>query len=169
MTVGRRTAVCIVLASALVGDAALGAVRPAAVRPPVLLLAAVVAVATCGGVRAGMLAGFAAGIVLDALSGPASLAGVHTLTALLAGTTVGYARRHAHRAGAFALIAGGLAVTGAGVVSVALHRLLGYAGGDMIDGVAVPALVAGTVVTPLAHRALRHFSSWPLSQHTLRT
>jgi hypothetical protein len=100
-----------------------------------------------------------------------SLVGVHTLTALFAGTVVGYERRHLRASVwspvAFASIVGGLATATAAALSVALHRLLGATVSDVF-GSAAAALVVGALVTPLAQRALGRRAHRPLSQRSPR-
>jgi rod shape-determining protein MreD len=161
----QRLAVTMLLSFAMLGDAALGALQPAILRPPVLSLAVVAGVALIVGARVGMAVGFVAGVVLDMLSGPASLAGVHTLMALLIGVTVGLARRHVrHASSMLATVAGGLAVAGAAVLFVLLHRLLGSAVGDLREAVVGQALAAGAIVTPIVQRALLRLVVRPLLQ-----
>jgi rod shape-determining protein MreD len=154
---GQRTAIVALLAGALVADAVLGILHPGVTRTPLFVLAVVAGIALEGGVRLGMITGFAAGLLLDLVSGPVSLAGVHTLTALIAGTAVGYERRHLRASvwspAAFASIVGGLATATAAALSVALHRLLGATVSDVF-GSAAAALAVGATVTPLAQRAL---------------
>lgn len=168
---GQRTVTVALVSGALLADAVLGVLRPGVTRPPLFVLAVVAGLALEGGVRWGMATAFVAGLILDLVSGPASVAGVHTLTALFAGTVVGYERRHVGASvwspAAFASVVGGLATATAAVVSVALHRLLGATVTDMFGSVAA-ALVVGSTVTPLAQRALRRLAHRPLSQRSPR-
>lgn len=159
----QRTAITALLSCAVLGDAALGALQPATARPPLLSLAVVAGVALFAGARVGMVTGFVAGVLLDMLSGPASLAGVHTLTTLLVGTVVGYGRRHPlYPSFVVAAVAGGLAVAGAAALSVVLHRLVGSAVGHLFGAVVVHALAVGSVVTPIVQRTLRRRVVRPL-------
>jgi rod shape-determining protein MreD len=161
----QRLAITMLLSFAVLGDAALGALQPAILRPPVLSLAVVAGVALVVGARIGMAAGFVAGVVLDLLSGPASLAGVHTLMALLIGVAVGLGRRHVrHVSSMLATVAGGVAVAGAAVLFVVLHRLLGSAVGDLRAAVVGQALAAGAIVAPIAQRTLLRLVVRPLLQ-----
>jgi rod shape-determining protein MreD len=168
---GQRTAIMALLTGAMLADAAVGVLRPAATRSPLLVLAVVVGVALVGGVRVGMVTGFVAGLLLDALSGPASLAGVHTLTGLFAGTVGGYERRHLRAAAwspaAFGSVIGALVVASSAVLFVALHRLLGTTVSDVLDSV-VAAAAAGAIVTPLAQRAQWWLADRPLSERSPR-
>jgi rod shape-determining protein MreD len=160
-----RWVVAALLALAVIGDAGLGALQPAAVRPPLLSLAVVVGVALFAGARVGMTSGFVAGVVLDLLSGAASVAGVHALTMVLTGTLAGYGRRHPrHGSPAFAAAVGGLAVCGAAVASITLQRLLGSAVAHALGPVVTQAVLVGSAVTPIAHRALRRRVVRPLLQ-----
>jgi rod shape-determining protein MreD len=161
----QRLAITMLLSFAMLGDAALGALQPAILRPPVLSLAVVGGIALVVGARVGMAVGFVAGVVLDMLSGPASLAGVHTLMALLIGVTVGLARQHVrHASSMLATVAGGLTVAGAAVFFVLLHRLLGSAVGDLRGAVVGQALAAGAIVTPIVQRTLLRLVVRPLLQ-----
>jgi rod shape-determining protein MreD len=160
----RWTVILMLLSCAVLGDAGLGVLWPATTRPPVLTFAVVAGVALFGGGRLGVVAGFGAGVVLDLLSGSASLAGVHTLAALITGSAVGYVRRRRrHVPAGFAAATGGLAVSAAAVAAVVLHRMLGYTVGGIVGDVVGQALVAGAVATPLAWRALDRLSVRPLS------
>jgi cell shape-determining protein MreD len=104
-------------------------------------------------------------VLLDMLSGPASLAGVHTLTALLIGVVVGLGRRQMrYPSSALATIGGGLGVAGAAVLSAALHRLLGSAVGPLLAVVVVQALAVGAIVTPIVQRTLLRLVVRPLLQ-----
>lgn len=168
MIPSRRAAALLVCA--VVGDAALGVLWPAAARPSLLPMAVVVAVAAGAGVRAGMVTGFATGLALDLLSGPAAVAGAHALTALTVGTLVGWVRRdHRHPTAAAAALTGALGVTGAAVMFIVLQRSLDAAGGGAMDTVVVQAFAVGTIVTPIAQRFLRRSAGWPLSQTSART
>ena len=152
---GRRTVIAGLLACALVGDAVFGALQPATVRPPLVCLAVVAGVALAAGARVGMVCGFAAGVMLDLLSGPASVAGVHTLTMVLTGAAAGYGRRHQqHDAPVVAAAAGSLVVAAAAVLSIALQRTLGSAVAHAFGPVAAQAVVVGAVVTTVAQRIL---------------
>jgi rod shape-determining protein MreD len=168
---GQRTAITILLVGAVLADAVLGALRPATVRPPLLVLAVVAGVALVGGVRVGMVTGFVAGLLLDVLSGPASLVGVHTLTGLFAGTVAGYERRQSRAwvwsPSAFASVIGTLVVASAAALSVMLHRLLGTTVTDMLDSV-VAGVAAGAIVTPVAQRAQRWLAYRPLFERSPR-
>jgi len=165
-----RAAIAALLVCAVIGDAALGVLWPAAARPPLLPMAVVVAVAASAGVRAGMVTGFATGLVLDLLAGSATVAGAHALTALTVGTVVGWAQRdHRHPTAAAGALSGALGVTGAAVMFMLLQQSLDAAGGGAVDTVVVPAFAVGTVVTPVVQRFLRRSVSWPLSQTSVRT
>jgi rod shape-determining protein MreD len=135
------------------------------------VLAVVAGIALVGGVRSGMVTGFAVGLLLDLVSGPVSLAGVYTLTALFTGMIVGYGRRHMRVStwspAAFAGLVGGLATATGAVVSVGLHRLLGATVSDLFANVA-GAVAVGSIVTPLAQRALGRLAHRPLSQRSPR-
>jgi rod shape-determining protein MreD len=161
----QRMAIAVLLCCGVLGDAALGALQPAIARPPLLSLATLAGFALVVGARVGMVIGFVAGVMLDMLSGPASVAGVHTLTALLIGVVVGLGRRHVeHPSSALATVAGGLAVAGAAVLSVALHRLVGSVVGQLLDAVVVQALAVGAIVTPIVQRTLLRHVVRPLLQ-----
>jgi rod shape-determining protein MreD len=161
----QRLAITVLLSCAVLGDAALGALQPAIARPPLLSLAILAGVALVVGARAGMVIGFVTGVLLDMLSGPASLAGVHTLTALLIGVVVGLGRRQMrYPSSALATIGGGLGVAGAAVLSAALHRLLGSAVGPLLAVVVVQALAVGAIVTPIVQRTLLRLVVRPLLQ-----
>ena len=165
----RRRSACALVACALLGDAAIGALWPATARPALLPIAAVAGIALAGGARAGMVGGFATGLVLDLLAGPASVAGVHTLIALLVGAAVGSARRDPrHSTAGFAALAGALAVAVAAVSFMMLQRALGYAGDDGLGTVVAQALVAGAITTPIARRVMPGSVGWPLSQVSTR-
>jgi rod shape-determining protein MreD len=166
-----RIAIILLLACALVGDAALGALAPASPRPALLLLAVVAGAALSGGVRVGIVTGFGVGLLLDRLSGPESLAGVHALTALAVGTAAGVANRRpegrrppAQPSLSVAVVAGGSAVASAALLSVALHRLVGSDVGDLAAGVVVQALAVGSFVAPAAQRTLQWIAVRPLAQ-----
>jgi cell shape-determining protein MreD len=175
-----RLAIVALLACALAADAALGVLSPAVARPPLMLLAVVAGVALSGGIRAGMVTGFGVGLVLDLLSGPESLAGVHALTALTVGAAAGVVRRHAGGRTRWqspygvrppsqsmltvAVVTGALAVAGAAMLSVALHRLVGSDIGYLTSGIVAQALAAGSGVTPITHRAVRRLAVRPLVQ-----
>lgn len=164
-----RWMVAALLAGAVVGDAALGAVWPAAARSPLLPIAVVAAVAVSAGVRAGMVTGFAAGLVLDLLAGPVSVAGAHALTALTTGTVAGWAHRDPrHRTARFAALVGALSAAGASVMLLFLQRALDHAAGDTVGSVVTHALAVGMVVTPIVHRMLRRSAGWPLPQTSAR-
>lgn len=150
---GGRTVIAALLSCAVLGDAVLGALQPATARPPLVSLAAVAGVAVVAGARVGMIAGFAAGVVLDLLSGAASVAGVHILTLVLAGAAAGYGRRHPRRdASAVVAATGSLAVAGAAVLSILLQRMLGSSVASAVGQVIVQALMVGAVVTVVVHR-----------------
>jgi rod shape-determining protein MreD len=152
---GRRAAIAALLLCALVGDAVLGALQPATARPPLVSLAVVAGVALFAGARLGMVSGLVAGVVLDLLSGPASVAGIQTLTTVLTGAVVGYGRRHPrHEAPAVAAAVGSLAVAGATVLSIVLQRMLGSAVAHAFGPAIAQAVVVGALVTTLAHRIL---------------
>lgn len=169
MTPPRRTVVALIV-GAVLGDAALGVLWPAVARPPLLPVAVVAAVALSGGVRAGMVTGFATGLVLDLLSGPVSVAGVHALTGLTVGAVVGWAHGDPrHRAAGFAALTGALGVAGAAVMLLLLQRSLGYAVGDTMGTVVTQALAVGTIATPIVQRVLRRSAGWPLPQASVRT
>jgi rod shape-determining protein MreD len=161
----QRCAIAALLSVAVVGDAAFGALQPGTVRPALLSLAVVVGVGLFAGARVGMTSGFVAGVLLDLLSDPASVAGVHTLTMLLTGTLAGYGRRHPrHGSTAVAAAVGGLMVCGAAVLSIVLQGMLGAAVAHAFGPVITQSVVVGSIVSPLAHRALRRRVVRPLSE-----
>ena len=98
-----------------------------------LSLAVVVGVGLLAGARVGMTSGFAAGVLLDLLSDPASVAGVHALTLLLTGTLAGYGRRHP-RHGSSALAAAGGGLMGGGAAGLAVGLAAGSAANVLFGG-----------------------------------
>lgn len=158
-----HAAALVVVGGAVVVDTALGVLPDALVAAPLWTLSAVVAVAAAGGARAGMLSGFGAGVLLDLLAGPVALAGVHTLTALAVGVTVGSVGRRLGRAIGFAVCAGAVAVPAAVGIATGLQRLLHPATGGMAELVAAGAAV-GALATPVALRAVTLVVGRPLSQ-----
>lgn len=164
----RRVVIVAWLSCAVLGEACVGFLWPADVRPPLLAFAVVAGVALSVGTRVGVVAGFGTGVALDLLSGPASLAGVYTLTALIVGSASGaLARRRRDAPSGSAAVAGALAVSTAAVVAVTLHRLFGYAIADVVSGVIGQGLALGAVVTPLVRHALARSSVRPLLPTTL--
>ena len=158
------------LACALIGDAAIGVAWPAVARPPLLPIAAVVAVAMAAGVRAGMVTGFTTGLVLDLLAGPVSIAGAHALSALAVGAVAGWTHRDPrHRTARFAALIGALGVACAAVMFMVLQRTLDHAMGDTMGTVVAHALAVGAVATPIVQQALCRSAGWPLSQTSART
>lgn len=158
------------LACALLVDAALRTLWPPAARAAVVPLAVVAAISLAQGVRRGMVAGFTVGVLLDVLAGPSSVAGVHALTGLLLGVAVGWTHRDPrHGDTGFAVVVGGLAVAVAAVVFTALQRSLGYAPPDTMGSVVAHAVVVGSVATPIAQRGVRVSAGWPLSLTSPRT
>jgi cell shape-determining protein MreD len=151
-----------VVSGAVFVDALMGAVRPGNGATAVCTIATVVAIAQVGGVRRGMVAGFATGMTLDLLAGPASVLGVQAITGLLVGAAVGaVGSRTPGNIGA-AVLTAVVAVPTTVVATAALRALAGPAEfGDPRAAVAL-AVCTGLVVTPVAARLITTFDGRPL-------
>ncbi|MBW3605491.1 MAG: hypothetical protein KY460_11410 [Actinobacteria bacterium] len=149
------------LACGVVADAAMGVAFPDAGGVPVISLSTVTGLALISGSSRGMLFGFAVGVVLDLLAGPAVVGGAHALVGVPVGAVAGAIGRPApgrlHAAPLVGMVVVPVAVTAALLV----HGLLGpvvFAAPEALWR----AGVAGALVTPLVVRVARQCAVRPL-------
>ncbi len=148
----------LLICGALAVDALLGTVQGGRAGVPVVTLSVVTALALAAGARAGMIAGFSVGTLLDLLADPSSLAGVHGLVGVALGAAAGAAAAHLERRVRGAALVGSLAVPAAAILLLSLHGTIPVAWTAATRMVPWMTLVGG-IVTPLvlrlAHRPTR--------------
>jgi hypothetical protein len=135
------------LACGITADATVAIVQTGAGSTPVVTVSVVTALALVDGPYRGMLIGFAAGVVLDLLAGPA-VGGVHALGGVAVGALAGAVGGRAPDRPRGMALTGVVVVPAVALGVLTLHGLLGRPAVSF--GGALPwAVVCGAVVTPL--------------------
>lgn len=143
--------VCGVLADGLVAM-----VRTGTGGAPAITLSVVTALALIAGPYRGMLWGFAAGVVLDLLAGPA-VGGVYALGGIVTGAVAGVAGRRAPLRLRARPVIGVVVVPGVLLGALTLHGMLGQPAMSFA-GALQWSVVCGMLMTPLVARLVTNFT-----------
>ena len=149
----RRAVPAACVAGAVLADTVIATAGTAVPTAPIVTLAAVVGVGLARGTRVGALAGFAVGVVLDLLSGPAALGGVATLTCVTIGASAGGLTRHARASHVGTPAVGAVLVACSTIVGLSAQGLTGWA-----PIVAAPLVACAGAVGLLVTPVVRHWS-----------